>query len=91
MTLFLFLTLTSQILRLLSAEQEAKTVGSEGDHWRSSTEEVCEVNGVVLGVIPEGVNVVMKIFEWTSPDKSLEDEEDPMGGPQARAKPSALP
>jgi len=30
---------------VLSTEQEAKTFGSFGDHWISSTESVCPVNG----------------------------------------------
>jgi hypothetical protein len=35
----------SQILMDLSTEQEARTSGSLGDHWMSSTESVCPTNG----------------------------------------------
>lgn len=35
-----------------SAEQEAKTEGSEGLHWRSSTDEVWVVKGCDKGINP---------------------------------------
>lgn len=55
---FLPFTLTSHTRTLWSAEQDAKTVASDGDHWMSSTDEVCEANGWGAVLNPSGVRVV---------------------------------
>lgn len=54
---------TSQIWILRSAEHDAKTVGSVGLHWISSTLDVCEVKGWDRALKPEGVDVVRYILE----------------------------
>lgn len=58
MTLFLSLTLTSQTFMLRSAEQLAKTVGSVGDHCKSSMLDVWLANAPEEVDTPEGVNVL---------------------------------
>lgn len=86
MTLFLSLTRTSHTRILLSAEHEAKTVGSLGDHWRSSTESVWDRKGFGEGVKEVFVIVVRKIFEWMSPERRrAEVEAEPIGFAQSRA------
>ena len=61
------LTRTSQMRIVRSAEQDANTVGSEGLHWRSSTELVWLSNGVACVVKPALELVVRKILLCTSP------------------------
>jgi hypothetical protein len=80
---------TSQIWMLWSAEQDAKTVGSDGLHCKSSTLDVCEVNGCDKALNPDGVEVVRKILECISPVNNRRDE-DPEEA-QSIAKPSARP
>lgn len=61
----------------LSEEHDAKTVGSDGDHWMSSTEEVCEEkqeDGVVLVTKDDWEGMVRWILEWMSPVRSRSDE-----------------
>src|SRR5699024_9848144 len=60
-------TRTSQIRILWSAEHEANTVGSEGLHCRSSTDEVWPWNGLACVVKPVFVLVVRKILLCMSP------------------------
>jgi hypothetical protein len=80
---------TSHTCTLRSAEHEPNTVGSPGDHCRSSTEAVCAVNGCACGVKPAGPAVVRKICAATSPE-SRRSEPGPLAA-QSSAKPSARP
>jgi hypothetical protein len=79
---------TSHTCTLRSAEQLANTVGSDGDHCRSSTEAVCEVNGCASALNPAGDAVVRKILDATSPVSRRRPLPD---AAQSIAKPSARP
>lgn len=77
---------------LLSAEQDANTVGSEGLHCKSSTLDVCDTNGCESALNPDGTDVVKYIFEYMSPVKRR--NEDGFASPdeaQSIANPSARP
>ena len=89
-TLVRALTRTSQIRTLASALHDANTVRSVGDHCRSSTEDVWDVNGEAFVVNPLGVEVVRKILLAMSPvrRRRLDDVEYPTLPPQSIAKPS---